>query len=544
MQSWFTFELDGRTHRVEGEAVNRTLAAYLDGQGVGFERRFREPDPRLGGACLVTLDLDGFGRNAYRTVDAGLILLPAAAGRRFWTSEGLWRRKEGGGGAAATEHPVIAAINRRPELECAWSTRANAIAALFEGYYRRDLNQIGQMPEQFDACLSRTIDYESLRQAGLEVFGESRRRWHEASLRARVQGMEEALQHGRVDVHGDDFSALMTAGDAPPAEFAYVDAAKRRYYRPHTLVDLVKLVAHYPEAKIAGAGGGLALRTRVNAGTWPEIIATEGVPELRSITPHDDHWEIGAAAPLTSLAEVTGRFNPALAKMLRRYGSRPLRNRATLGGYLAAREGDGELAPVLMALDARVLLVSMEGERDVPVAGFFEKPGAPVLRRGEIVASIILPKFSGEVLAKRGCRVRFCDAYKSAPRRENFPASVTAGFAVEIDAGGAVTRAWIAYSGLGPHPVRARQAEEALRGKVWSEESVISLLSGLSQEVRLPEEAPGAAGGGDRDYRRQLVITMLQKFFYQHPNPDGPPIELGAIGEFVRPSRPFFQPES
>jgi xanthine dehydrogenase iron-sulfur cluster and FAD-binding subunit A len=263
---------------------------------------------------------------------------------------------------------------------------------------------------------------------------------------------------------------------------------------------------------------------------------------MRAVVDHGNLWEIGAGVSLTAVGEVIGESCPVFGKILRRCGHRHFRNRSTLGGYLSTSPSAGEFSPVLMALDARVRIVSIEGERDVPIAQFLEAPGGQNLRPIEVIGSVLIPRFTGEVLASRGCRVRFCSAYKAAPRREAIPASITGSFAVEIDERGAVSHAWIAYSGLGDRPVRARETEVYLSGKPWNEQTVLSVLSMLSREIVVPNDP--AAAGKIRSYRRQLVITLLQKFFYEHPRPDGPPVELGAIHDYLQPNAPFFRANS
>ena len=291
-------------------------------------------------------------------------------------------------------------------------------------------------------------------------------------------------------------------------------------------------------------GGGARFLAEQRKGAQPPVslIATDGVAELRAIIDHGNLWEIGASVPLTGVGEVIGDSCPAFGKILRRYGHRHFRNRSTLGGYLSTSPSAGELSPVLMALDARVRIVSIEGERDVPIAQFLEPPGGQNLRPIEVIGSVLIPRFTGEVLASRGCRVRFCSTYKAAPRRDAVPASITGSFAVEIDDRGAVSHAWLAFSGVGERPRRARETEAYLTGKPWTEQTVLGILSMLGREITVPNasEAPDSI----RSYRSQLVITLLQKFYYEHPRPDGPPIELGAIHDYLQPNEPFFRASS
>lgn len=536
MQSSFTFELDSETHQVVGEPVDRSLAESLRRRGMGGDDRFRQPDPWLGGAPLLLLDADGRGRPALRSVDAALVPLPAAAGRQFWSAEGLVRRAANGQG-----HPALAILDLHPELECSWPGRARLLTALIEGYYRHDLQHFGQLSDQLDGCLGRTTNHEALRTVAVELFTDAQSRRHQAEQNARSEGRDDDVRQGRVNIFEDEFSALL-ADDLPePEELSYVDAGKRRFHRPQTIVGLARLLAQFPRASLVGGGADL-MRTR-SSEKAECLISTEGIGDLRALYEHDDRWDIGSAAPLTAVNELLGRHYPEIGKILRRYATRPIRNRATLGGCLAAARAEDSLAPVLIALDAQVRVISLEGERDVPVARFFEGEGKTNLRPSEFVADVVLPRFIDEVRKARECRTRISDVYHSGPRRTAGGGGVTAGFAVELSDSGEITKAWIAYSGLADRPFRLRKTETALAGKPWNEDTVFSVLSSLSQEMQTAPGADASRPGqtaGEREYRQQLVLSLFQKFFYQHPSADGASWELGQLSEFLQPGQPFF----
>src|ERR1700730_18701709 len=107
-----------------------------------------------------------------------------------------------------------------------------------------------------------------------------------------------------------------------------------------------------------------------------------GVAELTVLESDPAKWRVGAAVTLTQVWDALGTEFPALASMLRWFGSRQIRNRATLGGNLATASPIGDSAPVLLALDATIVLVSLKAsgdgkmpvplsERTLPIADFF-----------------------------------------------------------------------------------------------------------------------------------------------------------------------------
>ncbi len=517
MQSWLSFELDGIPRRVEGMPMHVTLASYLDGLGCG-NGRYAQADRWLGGAPVILLDADSEGLAVYRTVDSARLLLPQIEGTVIYTAEGILR-------LGGPDHPVVRALQNHPELETEPSACAAWLIALFEAYYRPDLKNRQQLRSQLDLVISRTVDPAALEAAAKEVL-------EEAHTRLAKPHRSSAGPGGQAqDRYGDAFSAVLFRPMPEAADFVYVDDAKRRYYRPQTVMELLRLKAQYREARLVSGGGSFADRAKAGD-TWPALISLDGVSELRLSIAHPDHWEVGAAVTLTALEEALGEEMPALAKMLRRHGTRAVRNRASIGGHLVAADPRSDLAPLLMALDARIVLTGLEGEREAPLSSFFETDRRTILRPGEILRSVLIPRFTQELLGARGCSTRCCDYYKVAARRQNLPGVVSAAFAIELDHQHLIRKAWLAYSGVTDRPIRARQAEASLVGKPWNEATLVATLRPLDQEV--------AAAGDElatREYRRQLVVTLFQKFFYQHPHPEqAEPVELGATLEFLRPA--------
>jgi len=523
MQSWFTFELDGGTCRVEHEATHETLAEYLVKLDPCFSR-FAKGDPWLGGTPVILGDIEG-DIPRFRVVDAHLMLLPMLAGRQVWTTEGIR--------ANDPYHPSSMAI-AHGHFECGTDRSAILSTLFFEGYYRTDLRRLGQMNDQFDGLVSRTANIPAIRKAAAQVFATVEQMRHEAAQKADKSGHSSQVWSGRKDIYLDKFSRKLHQL-RPRTEISYVDRSKRRYYQPTSLVEFLRLRKEYPDAQIIA--GGTSLAQKAGQVEWAGLISVESISELNSVIATEDYWEIGAAVSLTRIGELIGRECEPFAKILRRFGSRSIRNRATLGGYLATAWSSGQLSPLLIALNARVILLSEDGERDAPISQFFEAEERTILRPGEIIRSILIPRATDNILASRGMTARICDTYTVAPRRSLAEPYVTGAFAIELREG-LIAKAWISYSGISDRPLRAREAEESLAGKTWNEDTMFGALSLLNKNVTVLK---GENERADRDYRKQLVITLFQKFFYQHPTPSSvKPENLTATSNFSLLNQPFF----
>ena len=187
--------------------------------------------------------------------------------------------------------------------------------------------------------------------------------------------------------------------------------------------------------------------------------------------------------------------------MLLVFGSRQIRNRATIGGNLVTASPIGDSAPVLLALEAKIVLASAEGERTLPLDDFFVSYRQTALRPGEILKSILVPRIDPE---RRSVR-RF---YKVSKRREMDISTVAGCFAVSLGEGGAILRARLAFGGVAAMPARARRTEEELIGKPWRPATADEVLPLLESEFTPISDVRGSAS-----YRRQMIKTLLRKFF-------------------------------
>ena len=464
----FSLTVNGRTLRVEGRPPTTTLLDFLRAGGLtGAKRGCDEGDC---GACTVALvDRDAAGRPTYRAINSCIALLPMFAGREIVTAEGL--------AAGAHLHPVQASLVAHYGSQCGYCTPGLAIS-LFEAFHRADGPGARQLSDQLCGNLCRCTGYRAIRDAAL------------AALAAR-----EAP-----DAAAEPWRARLRQPVAPPAALAYT-TAEGSFLRPATLRDLLALLAAHPEARLVAGATEIAVELNKRGAAFPCLLSTEGVPELTRLTATPAAWHIGAAVTLTAIEEALGGEYPSLARMLRVFASRQVRSRATLGGNLATASPIGDSAPVLLTLDAALGLAAADGERTVPLAEFFTGYRRTVLRPGELIREIVVPRGG----AAAGL-TRRADFLKVSKRRELDISTVAAAFCVDVDSGGVVRRARLAYGGVAPTPRRARRAEAALEGRSLAEAAPV-VAGVLATEFDPIDDLRGSAA-----YRRALVVSLWEKF--------------------------------
>lgn len=460
--------VNGRAVSTAGVAPTTTLLAWLRANGLtGSKEGCAEGDC---GACSVALvDRDANGKPTYRAFNSCIALVPMFAGREIVTVEGLAKC----GADRQQLHPVQAAMVEHYGSQCGYCT-PGFVVSMFEAYYRDGCKEPWQVSDQLCGNLCRCTGYRPIRDAA-------------------VTALEQ-----RPPAADDAFAARLKVPVHPPMALNYV-AGEAKFFRPTSLPGLFTLLETYPTAQLVAGATEIGVELNKKFKAFPLLISTEGVPELTRIAKADDVWRIGAGATLTNIEEALGGEYPSIAKMLRVFAARQIRNRATLGGNLVTASPIGDSAPVLLTLDASVVLTTAKGDRTVPLADFFTGYRKTVLKPGEIMREIVLPRGG----PARGL-TRRVDFLKVSKRRELDISIVAAAYCVDLAADGTVRKARIAYGGVAAMPMRALKAESALVGKKLSDPAIAGLLRDAFQPI---DDARSGA-----DYRRQLVASLWEKF--------------------------------
>jgi carbon-monoxide dehydrogenase medium subunit/xanthine dehydrogenase FAD-binding subunit len=256
------------------------------------------------------------------------------------------------------------------------------------------------------------------------------------------------------------------------------------YFRPAGLVQACEfLSAHSGWAKVIA--GGTDLLIAVRRGQWPPagsrgaeeqgavpidnlspertrawVVDVSCLQELRGIRDHEGLIvSIGAACTHTQVAESTEikRFAPMLAVASESVGSVQIRNRGTIGGNIMNASPAADTLPALVALDARAVLVSPSGTRELAVAELVTGPYRTCAREDEILARVEFQKLP------QGARMAFT---KLGRRSSMAIARLSCAVALVPGPDGTVREARISAGAAFPRPVRIGAAEEVLVGRV------------------------------------------------------------------------------
>lgn len=267
------------------------------------------------------------------------------------------------------------------------------------------------------------------------------------------------------------------------------------YARPATLDEAVSTLAQGgEEAKVLAGGQSLMPLLRLRL-AYPElVIDLNRVAELRGVRDEGDSLAIGAMTAHHDVVRdpLVQQHCALLAKATATVADPAVRHRGTLGGSLAHCDAAGDLPAVAVALDAEMVAAGPNGQRSIPAADFFLDYLTPALDEDEVLASIRVPKLSGD----------WDFDYQKFHRNAQAWAIVGVAAAVRR-ANGSIGEARIGLTNMGSVPVRARAAESAVAGAEAHRDALREAGSHADAGTDPPSDLHGQA-----DYRRHLARVL------------------------------------
>lgn len=270
------------------------------------------------------------------------------------------------------------------------------------------------------------------------------------------------------------------------------------FLEPKTLEEACSLLSeHKEEAKLIAGGQSLRpiLRHRLLAPKY--LINLKGLSELDYIKELSGEWKIGALTTHRTIETSTGIHQkcPMLVEMERSLGSVQIRNWGTIGGSLAHADPSGDPAPALIAVGAKVKIVSTKGERELPLESFFTSYFETDLEADEILTEITVPYPAPNSMG----------AYLKEAIKAGDIGITTVATMITLNGKQQVKEAKFVLGTQSTPPIRATQAERAAVGK-RAGDSMEDVAEAAAKEAR-----PQADILGSVEYKLELVKVLIKR---------------------------------
>ena len=326
----------------------------------------------------------------------------------------------------------------------------------------------------------------------------------------RCTGYKPIIEAGLLaaqSLHGLDH-ATIAAGIAQLSQAATINPQSPRtlpeahtVLTPRSIHELNAAIAAHPQAVLVAGCSDVGLWLNKQLRTIPVMISTVQVLELQGLrhTPaglEQAGLDLGAALTFTQLSAPLLAIYPELHEWYERFASVPVRNAATLGGNVVGGSPIGDSMPVLLALDAQLLLQKGEVQRTVALKDFYLGYQQKDLHAGEFLRRILIPTRS------KGLKLA---VYKISKRFEDDISAVCAALAFDVKEG-TITTARLGFGGVAATPVRAYSVEAALQGQPFTQ-------AALESAAQLLETAfePLSDHRASAHYRRLMCGNALRR---------------------------------
>lgn len=480
--------VNGKPRDCSGTSPHTRLLDWLRGEGLtGAKEGCAEGEC---GACAVLVARpDGPDRSRWTSVNACLPPALAFDGQEIVTAEGLGT-VAAPGAAKEDLHPVQREMVDRGGSQCGYCT-PGFICSMAVEYYRPDRSAA-----------------DARKETGTGAVGEEHATDHECG----PNGFDLHALSGNL-CRCTGYRPIRDAAYAlgyPPAADPLLERQNRpapaakptrtedgaQFRRAGTLAEVLQVLQEIPDARLMAGATDLGVEVNLRHARPPLVVAIDRLEELRTLEFGPGHVELGAALTLSEAERGLAGRVPLLSQLFPQFASRLIRNAATFGGNLSTGSPIGDSAPVFLALDARLVLTSLDGEREVPLSEYYTGYRQSVRKPGEVLRAIRLP------LPLAG-RTAF---YKIAKRRFDDISSVSVAVALNLT-GGMVASARIGLGGVAATPIRASATEDALVGRPWTAGTVAEAAAVMAGEGTPIDDMRASAL-----YRSAMLRQALPRF--------------------------------
>ncbi|MBK9541550.1 MAG: xanthine dehydrogenase small subunit [Bacteroidetes bacterium] len=427
------------------------------------------------GACTVVIaEITETNKLKYTAIDSCLVFMPMLHGKQLLTVENLK--------ADEKLHPVQQEMVDKNGSQCGYCT-PGFVMSLFALFKENKQASQDDIRDALTGNLCRCTGYRPIIEAASSACAQGNT--------DHFSKMENEVIQKLKLIHSENNALCHTSSE-------------QSYFQPTSIQEALKLLSEHPDALLIQGATDVALRVTKKHELLLKVLDLSAINGLKTIEDKGTEILFGSGMNLEAVKENSMVVFPALYKMLAVFGSRQIRSLATLGGNLGSASPIGDTLPVLMALNARIELQSINGKREIPMTEFIVGYRKTQKQENEIISAIVIPKMNNNSIIA---------SYKVSKRKDLDIATVSSGFRLTFK-NDEISEAILAYGGMAEKTKRATSAESFLIGKKWTRENAEK-----AGEFVYSEYTPLSDARSGAEFRRLAARNLVLKFWdetHQH----------------------------
>ena len=420
------------------------------------------------GACSVVLAEFKNNKINYIPVNSCIMLLPTLQGKQLILVEDLVSRN-------GSLHPVQQAMVNWHGSQCGFCTPGFVMSlfSMFKNYSRFSDNLI---KDSISGNLCRCTGYKPIIKAAKSLNNKNKIDQFARNKKNVIQLLRK-INNESIAIYKKD----------------------RQYFAPRYVQELKKILKKNINAHLLSGGTDLSLLVTKERKDIDSIIYMNSIDELNYIKNTNKYIEVGATTPLIKFENYIQKYYPDFNSILKRYGSVQIRSVATIAGNIATASPIGDTLPLLLSLDAKVVIKSIKKTKIVELNDFFLGYRKTKLKKGQFIESVRIPFFPKNIFK----------AYKISKRFDDDISSVCASFNFEM-INKKIKNVKIAYGGMSSVPKRAKWCEKVLLNTPITEQIIEKAKKALEKDFK-PISDMRASG----KYRITVAKNLLKKCFLE-----------------------------
>jgi len=420
------------------------------------------------GACTVVVGELNKNNIEYKAVNACISFLPFLNGKQLLVVENLIS-KEG------KLHPVQEAMVKCHGSQCGFCT-PGFVMSLFSMYKNYDNYNNELIKDSISGNLCRCTGYRPIVDAGKSLN--------------RIS---------KIDQFSKNKTKTIKLLKKINSKNLFITNQDKKYFSPKKIKDLKKIIKNNPNSNFLSGGTDLSLKVTKERKDIQHIINLMDIKELDFIKKNKNFIEVGAATPLIKFEKFIKKYYSDFNSVLKRYGSIQIRNVGTIGGNIATASPIGDTLPILLSLNAELVIETLKNRKILSINEFFISFRKTKLKIGEFIYSIRIPLYKNNIFK----------AYKISKRFDDDISSLCASFNLEIS-NNKIKNVFIAFGGMDEIPKRAAICEKHLKNKYLSIDTFLKARNYLEKDFNPIDDMRAS-----KDYRIEVAKNLLIKCFQE-----------------------------